>query len=249
MVKQLKKFKSPGLASDEKIGVEQNIKMKLFTLLLLITSVLFIPSCGQFNLSGDRNGRGGDDRDDDLDLDPINGAEISNALSDMKNCAEYEGGHNPFRLFNVLGEAVEQLENCISKAMDKSIGRICAEEKKLDKLAKKHRNNDAAMEQIEEYRDSLAYLKEDTVDQILVIADIFDEVEYKLGDKIDEKFDSDTLIDILLGGTARLAVSSEVGGFTRFFEFKARTLCGYNIFEKGGRDSRRDSDNRRDDDD
>ena len=221
--------------------------MKLFTLLLLVTSLLFIPSCGQFNLSGDRRDRGGD-RDDDFDLDPISGAEISDALNDMKNCAEYEGGHHPFRIFNVFGKAVEQLENCISKAMDRSIGRICAEEKKLDKLEKRHRNNDDAMEQIEEYRDNLEYLKEDTVDQILVIADIFDEVEYKLGDKIDEKFDSDTLVDILLGGTARLIVSSEVGGFTRFFEFKARTLCGYNIFNDDGRGSRRRDDRREDDD-
>lgn len=222
--------------------------MKLFTLLLLITGLLFTPSCGKFNLSGDRRDRGGDD--DDFDLDKINREDINDALKDMKNCAEYDGGHNAFRIFNVFGETIEQLENCISKAMDKSIGKICLEEKRLKKLKKRHRNNDEALEQIEEYEDTLEYLKEDAIDQIYIIADIFDEVDIELGDKIDDEFDSDSIGDIFFGGLARLLVTSEVGGFTRFFEFKAQTLCGYNVFEEQrDRDDRRDDDRRDDDDD
>ena len=218
--------------------------MKLFTLLLLITGLLFTPSCGKLNLSGDRRDGGGDD--DDFDLDKIKVDDISDALKDMKNCAEYDGGNNAFRIFNIFGEAIEQLENCISKSMDKSIGRICAEEKRLKKLKKRYRNNDEALEQIEEYEDNLEYLKEDVIDQIYIIADIFDEVDVKLGDKIDDKFDSDSLGDIFLGGLARLLVTSEVGGFTRFFEFKAQTLCGYNVFDER---SDRDDDDDDDDDD
>ncbi|MCY4512961.1 MAG: hypothetical protein OXB86_04665 [Bdellovibrionales bacterium] len=220
--------------------------MKSLTLLLLITSLLFIPSCGKLSLDGDRpRDRGG--RDDDLRLNQINKGDINDALSDLKNCAEYEGGPNTFRIFNLFGDVVKQIENCISKAMDSSIGRICEEEKKLDELERRHRNNDRAMDQIDEYRDSLEYLKADAIDQIYVIVDIFDDIEIRLEDEADKEFHSDSMRDILLGGAARLLITSEVGGWTRFFEAQAQTLCGYNVFDdaEDDRDRRRDRDDRR----
>ena len=224
--------------------------MKLFTLLLLITSLLFIPSCGKLSLDGD-SPRDGRDRDKDFDLDKINKDDINDALSGLKNCAEYDKGPNVFRIANIFGDVVKQLENCISKAMDGSIGRICAEEKKLDELERRHRNNDRVLDQIDEYRDSLEYLKEDTINQILTIADIFADFEIRLEDAAEKKWHSDSLRHSLKRGFAGLLITSEVGGWTRFFETKAYTLCGYNIFDEEendrNRDRRRDSDNRRED--
>ena len=214
--------------------------MKLLTVFLLITGVLLTPACGRLSLSGDKKpGKAGDD---DFELDKIDEDEIRNALKSMKNCAEYEHGNNSFRIFNVFGPFMEQLENCMSKALDKSIGRICIEEKRLNKLEKKHKNNEDALAQIDDYRDQLEYLKEDVVDQLYSIADIFDEIDFKLEDKIDDEFDDDTIGDILFGGLGKLLVRSEVGGFTKFFEFRANTLCGYNVLSKsgGGGGNRRD---------
>jgi len=156
--------------------------------------------------------------------------EFTQALENMKNCAGYDGGHNPFRLFNVFGDAIKQLENCLSKAMDRSIGRICADERQLGILEKAHESDAVVMAQIEEYRDVLDPLKEGAVDQIYMVADMFDEVSYNLEDKIEEEFNSDSMNDVLLGGVVKLLVNEEIGGFTRFFEFKAQTLCGYNVF-------------------
>ena len=155
--------------------------------------------------------------------------ESAQVLENMKNCAEYDGGHSAFRVFNVFGETIKQLESCLSQNMDRSIGRICSDEKQLGKLEKTYGNNAVVMAQIEEYRETLDPLKEEAVDQIYMIADTFDEVDVKLGDKIDDEFDSDSLTDTFLGGLANLLVTQEIGGFSRFFEFKMQTLCGYSF--------------------
>ena len=214
--------------------------MKFLMIFLLITGVLLAPACGQLNLSGDKkNNRKGDD---DFELDRINEKEIRDALTSMSNCAEYEHGQNTFRIFNIFGSAMEQLENCISKALDKSIGRICVEEKKLNQLEKKYKNNDDALSQIDDYRDHLEYLKEDIATQLYDIADIFDEMDIRLEEEIDDRIDYDHILGPLAGGLGKLLIRSEVGGFTKFFEFRAERLCGYNVLSRSEGGNRRDDD-------
>ena len=156
--------------------------------------------------------------------------ESAQVLENMKNCAEYEGHQSSFRIFSIFGDSIKQLENCLSQNMDRSIGRICSDEKQLGKLEKTYGNNAVVMAQIEEYRETLDPLKEGAVDQIYMIVDIFDEYDAKMKDTIAEEFSSDSMNDTFLGGLANLLVTQEIGGFARFFEFKAQTLCGYNVF-------------------
>ena len=206
--------------------------MKFLTIFLLITTVLLTPACGQFNLSDDtKNGRKGGN-DEDFELDRINEKEIRDALTSMSNCTEYTHGQNTFRIFNIFGAAMEQLENCISKALDKSIGTICIEEKRLNKLEKKHKNDDDALSQIDDYRDQLEYLKEDIADQLYSIADIFDELDIKLKEKVDENVDLDHILGPLAESFWYLVIESEVGGFRKFFEIRANRLCGYDVLSR-----------------
>ena len=215
--------------------------MKLLTLFLLITGLLFTPSCGQFNLSGDRTGRGGDD--EDLDLTRLDYESLWDILNDTSNCAEYHG-YNSFRIVSPLfglGPIVTQVENCLSKGLDQSVGTICLEEKRLDELERRHRNNDEALDQIDEYRASLEDIKAEMEDQLYVIADTIYEIEKDLEDTVEDIFDSGHIIDVIGRGFGIVAVSSEVGGFRRFIEIKARNLCGYNFFARRG-DGRRGRD-------
>ena len=78
------------------------------------------------------------------------------------------------------------------------------------------------------------------MDQLYTMADIFDEVELDLEDEIDEAFDNDNSGHILAGGFLKMLVRSEVGGFTKFFEHKAKALCGYNIFASSDDDGDED---------
>ena len=213
--------------------------MKFFAVLFCVFGFVFVSGCGELNFSGgkkDRDRRGGEDLD--LDFDP---KEIYKALGDTQNCSEYEGGYNSFRLSSAFGDTpFSDMENCLSLALDKSVGVICKQEKKLKALKRKHKNDDDALDQIEEAESNLEYLKEDVVDQLYTMADIFDAVELDLEDEIDEAFDNDNSGHILAGGFLKMLVRSEVGGFTKFFEHKAKALCGYNIFASSDDDGDED---------
>lgn len=212
--------------------------MKRLTLLLLITGLLFTPSCGQFHLSGDRTGR-----DEDFDLTPIHGEDISAALSDMSNCAEYES-YNPFRFISTvinLRNIVIKVENCISKGLDRSVAIICLEEQKLKEMKRRYRDNDEALDQIDEYEAYLENVKAEVENQLYEIADRIYDLERKIERHVERRFDSDSFFDFLGETLGIMTVDSEVGGFRRLIEHKARNLCGYKFFS-----SRRDDHRRRD---
>ena len=147
--------------------------------------------------------------------------QVLSELNNLVNCYEYKKS----QLFDLNVSFVEQFENCLSQGIDKSLGAICAEEKKLDSLETKYQSNEEALAQISEYREHLEHLEEEAMDQLYIIADTIYEVEKDLEDTIEEVFDSGHIIDVLGRGFGRVAVFSEVGGFSRFFDRKIRTLC------------------------
>ena len=172
-------------------------------------------------------------------LDPT---DIWNALNDMSSCAEYEGGYHAFRIINTsigFQGLVNKVENCLSIRLDRSIGAICLEEQRLDELERKHRNDDdEALDQIDGYRANLEDIKAEVEDQLYTIADLVYEFEKELEDVVEDSCDDwlGSGWDDLCTGFGRVAITSEVGGFRRFFEIKARNLCGYNPFEKADKD-------------
>ena len=184
--------------------------------------------------------------------------EIYKTLGDTQNCLDYEGGYNSFRLSSAFGDTpFSDIENCLSLALEKSVGVICEQEKILKGLIRSpfFSFTPEALDQIEEVEGSLDLLKESVVDQLYAIADIFDEMELldDLADEIGERLSTGTgnslarLIDEELDtdngvvrSISKMFVRSEVGGFTKFFEHKAKALCGYNIFASSDDDGDED---------
>ena len=165
-----------------------------------------------------------------VDLEDIKDIDYKEILKSTKTafkCKDYESGAGSFRISSALGVKIfEKMENCISKAIDKSVGKLCEQERKLDELEDKHEGDEDALEQIEEARYELENVKLEAVDNLLIVADELDELHEKLDEEIDDVKES------WLRSMFRLFSNSEVGGFTRLLENKATRLCGYNIFKK-----------------
>ena len=75
---------------------------------------------------------------------------------------------------------------------------------------------------------SLEEVKYEMVDYIYKIADEFDKITEDVLDEINDQKDK-SLADKLFGNSSKIVVKSELGGFTRLLDTKARMACGSQI--------------------
>ena len=144
------------------------------------------------------------------------------------DCTKYKD-HSTF---SILGKAspIQPLRNCIAKAVDEGLKPICDQEKQAKKLLDHYKNqgDKDRVKETEEYLLSFEEVKYEMVDYIYKIADEFDRITEDVLDEIEDHKDK-SLADKLFGNSSKIVVKSELGGFTRLLDTKARMACGSQI--------------------
>ena len=214
----------------------------LIKIFCVFSFVSLLVACTGIEMEGDGGDRRGlsrgevsfsePSRIEDLDINELK--KKTDPKKSKNECWNYEGGGNSLRLLSgFLGDKnpMTKIENCMAYIIDKSLKPICDEEKKLSSLRRKHEGDDFALEEIEEYAYDLDELKYYTLDEIYIISEEFEDLENDALDDVDEFRNSndDNLGTAILGIFGNFAVRSEIGGFRRFFNRKARRACGYDI--------------------
>ena len=205
-------------------------KKNLFRLFLLC-ALPALCSCGpiedEADGPGDR-GRGVIDFDpdsvSDIDLDKIK--KITREAAGFKNCSDYKSKHSiSFSLLGPYSPAVAA-QNCMAKVLDEGLAPLCEREKELKELAKKHRGNEDAIEDIEMMQDEIELTKEEISEVLYSMADAFDEAYEDVEDEIDTwDPEYESTWDMLMAGVVRTGASSELGGTVRWVERRARRIC------------------------
>ena len=204
--------------------------MRSFSLVLF--AFILCSSCSKFQFPGNffdddsgKTRRGGNQGQVDFgDVEDIDFEGIIEASKDVKleKCVNYNGG-----ALSLFGKGLlDPIKNCLSKYLDKSVGKICEKEELLDELEDQYSDNDEALEEIDAMRVELEEIKFEVTDNLLIAADEMDALHADIEDNIDEIGES------FIRSALRTFTNSEIGGFTRFFERKAFNLCGYAILEK-----------------
>ncbi len=210
--------------------------MKFLSLIFILFSLVSLSSCSRINYNEDRKRDGKPiPRPDkevpeftlkdikDLDLEEI---QKKAKIKVSSNCRDYESGvpsvhivsDSIAKLFKARNP-LRSLKNCMAKAIDDSLKPLCQAEKNLDRLEKEHKGNDQALDQIDEYRDNIEEAKDIIVDQILDFADDIDDAYGKEEDRLLDKNDG-------FGGKVLGTITNmEFGSLSRFFEFKANSVC------------------------
>ena len=205
--------------------------MKFLHIFFLFSFILI--SCNPLRLDGEngrerkRDSARGEDRFQPPDIKDINLSEIRNK-SFSGHCAEYKN----IGSFSILGNVFpgKQLQNCLAQAVDESLKPLCDHEKNLQEALKyyKRKGDEDKIEEIELLLEEVEETKYDTADELYSIADEFDEIQEGLLDNIDDHYNQKDDLNIAqtIGrGLGRIVVKSEVGGFTRVLDSRARRAC------------------------
>ena len=205
--------------------------LSLFLLFFLAGAL----SCNPMEGDGSKGKRKGETKFDpdairDIDLSAIK-KKVEEA-SRLENCAKYKSARSVSASIFGKYSAAAPIQNCIAKIMDEGLEPVCKKERELEELAEEHKNNQSAVEDIESMRDEVALLKEEISEILYVMADAFDETHSDIEDEIDG-WSSDSALERLFSGMARVGTSSELGGTVRFVERRARKICFGNFsFDK-----------------
>ena len=205
--------------------------MKAFQWILLIFFLMCFPSCKPLESSGSKGprDRGIGEPDFEREVDDIDLNEIRKKVKEakMKNCGEYECKSSAN--FSLLGKysPARAMQNCLCKLIDEGLAPLCAKEKQLKKLAKEHKNNDEAMEEIEIALEEIEIMKEDIGETLYETADAADELHADVEDEIDDlDDDADSVLErFFVNGGLRLVAKDQIGSTTRFAERRARNVC------------------------
>ena len=159
--------------------------------------------------------------------DALNLDELRSDIS-MKNCGNYDPGTKIFRLSTAFLEddsPIEKIENCLGKAMDKSLKPICDEERNLKNALKEGQHDSVTT--LEEIEGQLAYLEEvkyEYAQDFYDYADGFDDLHESFQKSVDNVFKEKWLrtgVDMLF--------SREIRSFSDLVARKARRLCGSSL--------------------
>ena len=158
-----------------------------------------------------------------------------------EDCREYNGGG-----FSILGDVspFQWAQNCIAYQIDKSLAPICEEERDVREALRdcEGRCSDEEIEIWEEHLSAIEDQKYEIADGIYAMADESSNISDELHDKVDssEKWGgSSRPIKRIFGSALNMLIDSEVGGFTRVLDSRARMACRGTNFELSRIPSRR----------
>lgn len=201
-------------------------RFQILLRVLALASLIALFSCSKFNYQG--GDKDPEDRGKDKYDRPVK--EFEEPDISMKNCKEYKSNVTSFRCSDVVfgggnNNVFRHLENCILKAMDKSLKPVCDEEKELEGLREEYKHDEEALEEIEEDLAYIEDMKYDFADVFYEFVDgideIGDEVEYEVDRRITDPI-TNTLIQIC--GPTR-----EVRSYSDVIARRARKLCGSSL--------------------
>ena len=209
--------------------------MKAFQRIFLIFFLICFSACKPLE-SGDTGGprdrgRGEPDFDDleDIDLSEITSVPDKAAL--LENCGNYDCKSSiNFSIFGDYSPA-KASQNCMCKLIDEGLKPLCKREKELKSLARKHEDDEEALEEIDIMQEELDIMKEDIGETLYVMADTSDELHADIEDELDEMDeDADSaLTRFIINGGLRLVAKDQIGSTTRFAERRARNPCAGNF--------------------
>ena len=165
---------------------------------------------------------------DQLTLEDVEDLDLNDLRKEVdyksdKSCADYESGVPQFHLISdALGKKfnpIRAAKNCFAKAIDDTLKPICDYEKNLDKLAKQHRRNDQALDQISRAKANVENIKYAAVDDLLELADSLDDAYTKEMDKLLDKNEG------IIGDILAFAGDTEIGSFVDFLYNKTDLIC------------------------
>lgn len=202
--------------------------MKFFSFILF--AIFAFSSCGPINLDDKRSRRKAGDSDDaggELKLPTLKDIDLSETRRNLKGCRN----HKNYSSFSSLG-VTGGLQNCLAKALDDGLAPLCEETKKTNELIDHYEDegDDESVEALEDHLLELEEMKYELADEIYAIADEFEKIEGKFEDKIAEDEDEDDSISgVFIRGGLRIFNVSEVGGFRRVLDSRAKRACGRQI--------------------
>ena len=195
-------------------------------------------SCSKFNFGDDDkrykdpDGKRGTSR---FDRDVLPFEELKPDLF-TKNCSGYQSDVRSFRFSDILfgsekNNPFRNAENCLLRAMDRSLKPVCNEEKILKEELKEGNYSDEDIEEIEERLESLEEFKYEYADNFYEIADNTDEAYDIIQDGVDDKV-TDGITNLLVD----MFVSREVRSYGDVIALRARKLCGSNLRKRDRED-------------